>query len=34
MELGDTVKPGQHLRKAQCDAVEPSMRKRLGMPQD
>jgi para-nitrobenzyl esterase len=32
LELGDTVKPGQHLRQAQCDAVEPAMRRRLGLP--
>ena len=34
IEFGDTVAPGQHLRKAQCDAVETSMRRRLGMPQE
>jgi para-nitrobenzyl esterase len=34
LELGDRIKPGQHLRQAQCDALEPGTRKVLGLPAD
>lgn len=33
LEFGDTVTVGQGLRRAQCDAVEPSMRERLNLPE-
>ena len=32
LEFGDSVQAGAGLRKVQCDAIEPSLRQRLGIP--
>ena len=32
LELGDTIRAGKNLRQAQCDAVEPVIREKCGLP--